>query len=174
MYSLLATFYYNIMAQQKPKLIYWKPGQAVRASQVYLDANFIVALARTAHIWQTNASALMAHFKERGTTLSLSSLALNEATYQLIRLAEKDETPSDSNLALRLDDVLLSLPILRPFEPAEPSFHRLTLKAIAELGLDPTDAFHYTAARRLGCPLVSNDAGFQKIPDEHLTLVTFF
>jgi predicted nucleic acid-binding protein len=168
------------MPVQKPKLIYWKPGQAVRATRVYPDANFIVALGHAGHIWHENAHALLAHFVERGTPLLLSSLALNEAIYQLLRLEEKEaqivpgENPVPLSLALRLEDALFSQPVLRFFEPPAAAFHRQTLKAIAELGLDPTDAFHYTAARHLSCPLVTNDAGFQKIPDSHLTLVTFF
>jgi|GEM_PF-2043951 len=168
------------MTQQKPKIIYWKPGLAVRGPQVYLDANFIVGLGRPYHIWHATANALLAHLQERNTNLILSSLALNEAIYQLIRLNEKDrdtpesESEHENSLTLRLDDVLLKLPQLRPFEPVDPAFHRQTLKAITDLGLDPTDAFHYTAARHLACPIVTNDAGFQKIPDSQLTIVTFF
>ncbi|MEI7553980.1 type II toxin-antitoxin system VapC family toxin [Candidatus Chlorohelix sp.] len=164
------------MAQQKPKLVYWKQGLAVKASKVYLDANFIVALAHPAHIWHANALALLAHFNERNTGLTLSSLALNEAIYQLMRLREKESDSPEAvpNLSLWLDDILLRSPLLRLFEPPDLAFHRKTLKAIAEHELDPTDAFHYIAARHLNCPLLSNDAGFQKIPDEHLLIVTFF
>lgn len=183
------------MAAAKPKIVFWKPGGVVRGSQVYLDANFLVGLAWAEHIWQNSASALLASLSERKTKLLLSSLALNEAIYQLMRLEEKDRArqaesdeeedweeegdreeikPVRLGWAERLDETLLSLPDLAFFEPPDVDFHRQVIRAVRDLNLDPTDAFHYSAARRVGCPLVSNDVGFQKIPDQNLVVVTFF
>ncbi len=179
----------------KPKIVYWKPGLVVRGVQVYLDANFLVGLARPGHIWHASASGLLASLNQRETRLVLSSLAFNEAIYQLLRLEQKDNqaqtepeadvadlnldsTPTDpappKSWAERLDDAALGLPNLTFFEPPDAAFHRQVVRGVRELNLDPTDAFHYAAARRLACPLVSNDVGFQKIPDQNLVVVTFF
>jgi predicted nucleic acid-binding protein len=178
------------MPAQKPKIVYWKPGGAVRAKQVYLDANFLLALSVPEHIWHESASGLLQSFQERNTPLVLSSLALNEVIYQLLRLARRDEetTKAAEEVVTEMDDIqprplswperlneaVLKLPNLKNFEPPDAAFHRQTIKGVSELGLDPTDAFHYAAARALACPLVSNDAGFQKIPDQNLTIVTFY
>ncbi len=167
----------------KPKIVYWKPGGVVRGTQVYLDANFLVGLARPSHIWHTNATALLSSLTERSTRLVLSSLALNEAIYQLLRLEQKDYEQAEEEDALaepgpgwaeRLDETTLALPNLNFFEPPDAAFHRQVIRAVRELNLDPTDAFHYSAARRLACPIVTNDVGFQKISDQNLTVVTFF
>jgi predicted nucleic acid-binding protein len=170
------------MAQSKPKMVYWKEGLAVRGTQVYLDANFMVGLVRTGHVWHVSANALLEHLKQKQINLLLSALALNEAVYQLLRLLEKDkeaseegqEVANERDLVLRLEEKLLGLSNLRYFEPPNANFHRQTLNAILNYNLDPTDAFHYTVARHLNCPLVSNDAGFQKIPDPNLTIITFY
>jgi predicted nucleic acid-binding protein len=189
------------LAGIKPKVIYFKSGgMVVRASQVYLDANFLVALSRPTHIWHTNAKALLASLQERHTKLNLSALAFNEAIYQLLRLAQRDtenpdtledgeptplfNTTSDTATASsnrhyasvlgRLDNTVLSLPDLQFFEPPNAKLHHRTLLTIVEFGLDPTDAFHYEAAHRLNCPIVTNDVQFQRIPDPNLTVVTFF
>lgn len=162
----------------------------VRGAQVYLDANFLVGLAWPGHIWHASANALRASFAERNTVLVLSSLAFNEAIYQLVRLEQKDrdkyeeegKTEEDVNTvpsvkgswAEQLDEAALGLPNLQFFEPPDALFHRQVIRAVRELNLDPTDAFHYAATRRLNCPLVSNDVGFQKIADQNLTIVTFF
>lgn len=184
------------MPAQKPKIVYWKAGGVVRAKQVYLDANFLVALSSPEHIWHANACGLLEALQQREIMLVLSSLALNEAIYQLLSLERKrdknqavleveleEENPGQDNRASdiqvlpwydRLNEEVLKLPGLKTFEPPDPSFHRQTIKNVADLGLDPTDAFHYAATRALVCPLVSNDAGFQKIPDQNLTIVTFY
>jgi predicted nucleic acid-binding protein len=172
----------------KPKIVFWKPGMVVRGKQVYLDANFLVALAQPGHVWHNSAGALLASLSERATDLVLSSLALNEAIYQLTRLEQKSraslsetaelpaETPSNdapgwaSNLNQALET--LSNPVF--FEPPDLAFHQQVVRAVTELNLDPTDAFHYSAARRLACPILTNDVGFQKIPDMNLVVVTFF
>ncbi len=183
------------MANQKPKIVYWKPGGAVRAQQVYMDTNFLVGLSEPGHIWHNSAQALLQELEARKINLILSSLALNEAIYQLLSLEQKtrkmskekeisalDESglgnsgKAESNLPWpdRLTEAVLKLPNLKNFESADNALHRQTIKGVAELGLDPTDAFHYAAARYLNCPLVSNDAGFQKIADQNLTIVTFY
>jgi len=74
----------------KPRIVFWKPGGVVRGKQVYLDANFLVGLAQPDHIWNASARGLLASLLERGTNLVLSSLALNEAIYQLTRLEQKN------------------------------------------------------------------------------------
>lgn len=155
------------MASSKPKIVYWKPGMVVRGKRVYLDANFLVGLANSEHIWNTSATLLLASFKERGTILVLSSLAFNEAIYQLSRLSEDDWY---EHLIINL----LSYINLSFFEPPDAAFNLDLIRVIREFKLDPTDAFHYCAARKIGCPLVTNDVGFQKIADQSLTLVTFF
>lgn len=173
----------------KPKVIYFKDGMSVRASQVYVDANFVVALSRPVHIWHMQAQALVAALQERGTKINLSSLAFNEAIYQLLRLAQKDQN-EDATASLppvqddinphyalvlnQLDEAVLSLPLLQLFEPPNPKLLRRALHSVVEYKLDPADAFHYEAARRLNCPLVTNDVQFQKIPDPNFTVVTFF
>lgn len=181
------------MANPKPKIIYFRPGMAVRASQVYMDANFLVALSRPAHVWHGNATALLASLQERNIKLNLSSLAFNEAVYQALRLAQRDQTTQEDNNDSGVlfspeenttknyspalgwfDTVLLDLPNLQFFEPPNARLHHRTLHAITEFGLDPTDAFHYEAAHRLNCPLVTNDVQFQRIPDPNLTIITFF
>jgi predicted nucleic acid-binding protein len=168
------------VAAAKPKIVYWKPGGVVRGTQVYLDANFLVGLARPDHIWHASASALRDSLAERGTKLVLSSLAFNEVIYQLLRLEQKDSLQTEEEPALttnwpeRLDEATLSLPNLSFFEPPDAAFQRQVIRAVYELKLDPTDAFHYAAARRLACPIVTNDVGFQKIPDQNLTIITFF
>ncbi len=173
------------MAAQKPKIVYWKPGGVVRGKQVYLDANFLVALSAPEHIWHTNARGLQQMLAERELTLILSSLAFNEAIYQLLKRpapaeAENEEANSSVPRSLlwpdRLSENVLKLPHLKSFEPPDPAlaFHRQTIRGVSELGLDPTDAFHYAAARYLNCPIITNDAGFQKIPDQNLTIVTFY
>ncbi|MEI6045619.1 MAG: type II toxin-antitoxin system VapC family toxin [Chloroflexota bacterium] len=168
------------MAIQKPKIVYWKPGGVVRAQQVYLDANFLLSLSLPDHIWHLNASGLLQALQERKITLVLSSLALNEVIYQHLKLARQNlEQPPNPLLPPlpwpdRLNEAVLKLGNLKNFEPPDPAFHRQTIRGVAELGLDPTDAFHYAAARYLNAPLVSNDAGFQKIADQHLTIVTFY
>lgn len=154
----------------------------MRGQQVYLDANFLVALSWPAHIWHTSASGLLTSFSERNTRLLLSSLALNEAIYQLMRLEERDKAENNDGEGSTsrqewpefLDSTLLSLPNIQTFEPPDLDFHRQVIKAVRDLKLDPTDAFHYSAARRLLCPIVTNDTGFQKIPDQNLVVVTFF
>ncbi|MDB5079660.1 MAG: Ribonuclease VapC [Chloroflexi bacterium] len=169
----------------KPKIVFWKPGGVVRGKQVYLDANFLVGLAQPGHIWNSSACGILASLSERGTKLVLSALALNEAIYQLDRLEQKNrarpgdtgsnEPPSlETGWAARLEQALESLSNLVFFEPPDLDFHRQVIRAVGELNLDPTDAFHYTAARRLACPILSNDVGFQKIPDQNLVVVTFF
>ncbi len=172
----------------KPKIVFWKPGGVVRGKQVYLDANFLVGLAQPDHIWHSSASGLLASLLERGTKLVLSSLALNEAIYQLIRLEQKTQArlaesgdDAGSELAAAgpgwaglLIQTLESLSNLVFFEPPDLAFHRQVIRAVQELNLDPTDAFHYSAAHRLACPILSNDVGFQKIPDQNLVVVTFF
>lgn len=172
----------------KPKIVFWKPGMVVRGKQVYLDANFLVALAQPGHIWHTSAGSLLASLSERDTGLVLSSLALNEAIYQLTRLEQKSQarppepaefvTELTSNTepgwASHLNQALESLSNLVFFEPPNLAFHRQVIRAVGELNLDPTDAFHYSAARHLACPILTNDAGFQKIPDQNLVVVTFF
>ena len=162
------------MAQSKPKIVFWKPGGVVKGTQVYLDANFLVALAWPAHIWHTQATNLCSSFKERQTALILSSLALNEAIYQLPRLIEKAAPEVQLNWNETLSQTLTELPNLRSFEPPNLAFHQAVIRGVHDLHLDPTDAFHYAAARELNCPIVTNDAGFQKIPDQNLTVVTFF
>ena len=175
------------MAQAKPKIVFWKPGVVVRGTQVYLDANFVVGLAWPAHIWHPQAQALLGSLTERATGLVLSSLALSEAIYQLMRLEQKQaapaqpetdqEAPADQlrfGWADRLDEVVNTLPNLRSFEPPDARFHRQVIRAVRDYRLDPTDAFHYTATRQLTCPIITNDVGFQKIPDQNLTVVTFF
>ena len=168
------------MAAARPKIVYWKPGGVVRGTQVYLDANFLVGLARPDHIWQASARALRDSLVERGTKLVLSSLAFNEVIYQLLRLEQKDSAQTEnepvpgSNWPERLDEAALGLPNLSFFEPPDAAFHRQVIRAVYDLKLDPTDAFHYAAARHLACPIVTNDVGFQKIPDQNLTIVTFF
>ena len=162
----------------------------IRATQVYLDANFLVALSRPAHIWHANAQALQTALQERQVKLNLSALAFNEAIYQLVRLAQRDEagnayapdealfgageTKNYAPALTRLDETVLNLPGLQFFEPPNAKMHRRVLRAISELELDPTDAFHYEAAHRLNCPLVSNDVQFQRVPDPNLTIITFF
>jgi predicted nucleic acid-binding protein len=158
----------------------------VRGKQVYLDANFLVALAQPDHIWHGSAGALLASLLERGTALVLSSLALNEAIYQLTRLeqqgrkklaetAESEEPfPNEPGWAANLNRALGSLGQPVFFEPPDLTFHRQVIRGVSELNLDPTDAFHYAAARRLAVPILTNDAGFQKIPDQNLVVVTFF
>jgi predicted nucleic acid-binding protein len=168
------------VAAAKPKIVYWKPGGVVRGTQVYLDANFLVGLARPDHIWHASASALRDSLVERATKLILSSLAFNEVIYQLLRLEQKDKDQSEAepapgaNWPERLDKAVLSLSNLSFFEPPDAAFHRQVSRAVYDLKLDPTDAFHYAATRRLACPIVTNDAGFQKIPDQNLTIITFF
>jgi predicted nucleic acid-binding protein len=168
------------MASQKPKIVYWKPGGVVRAQQVYLDANFLLALSVPEHIWHNNAKGLLQVLQERKITLMLSSLALNEVIYQLLKLArqpsleETNPLPPPLPWPDRLNEAVLKLDNLKNFEPTELAFHRQTIRGVAELGLDPTDAFHYAAAHYLNCPIVTNDAGFQKIADQHLTIVTFY
>lgn len=159
------------MAGQKPKVVYWKPGGVVRGQQVYLDANFLVGLSAPGHIWHSSARGLLAALQSRDMGLVLSSLALNEAIYQLMRL---DEAVGPVRWPDQISEAVLKLPNLKNFEPPDQTFHRQTMRGVAELGLDPTDAFHYAAARYLNCPLVSNDAGFLKIPDQSLTVVTFY
>ena len=152
----------------------------MRGTQVYLDANFLVGLARPDHIWHASACALRDSLAERGTRLVLSSLAFNEVIYQVLRLEQKDSAPAENepaqvaNWPERLDEAVLGLPNLSFFEPPEAAFHRQVIRAVYDLKLDPTDAFHYAAARHLACPIVTNDVGFQKIPDQNLTIVTFF
>lgn len=172
----------------KPKIVFWKPGGVVRGKQVYLDANFLVGLAQPDHIWHISASGLLASLLERGTNLVLSSLALNEAIYQLTRLEQKNRASllesgeaagsellaSEPGWAGLLNLTLESLSNLVFFEPPDLAFHRQVIRAVGELNLDPTDAFHYSAVRRLACPILSNDVGFQKIPDQNLVVVTFF
>jgi predicted nucleic acid-binding protein len=176
----------------RPKIVFWKPGGVVRGKQVYLDANFLVGLAQPDHIWHSSAYGLLASLLERGTKLVLSSLALNEAIYQLTRLEQKNrarlEEPGEAagenelltdgpGWAGMLNQTLDSLSIsghLVFFEPPDLAFHRQVIRAVMELNLDPTDAFHYSAAHRLACPILSNDVGFQKIPDQNLVVVTFF
>jgi predicted nucleic acid-binding protein len=172
------------MVQSKPKIVYWKEGLAVRGTQVYLDANFVVGLLRVNHVWHNTANALLEHLNQKQINLVLSSLALNEAIYQLLRLTEKDkenagtvdppEKSGEREILSKIEESLFSAVNLCYFEAPNTNFHRQTLNAIFNYGLDPTDAFHYAAARHLNCPLVSNDAGFQKIPDPNLTLITFF
>ncbi len=172
------------MAGAKPKLVFWKPGLVVRAAQVYLDANFLVALAWPEHIWHASATGLSAAMQARGTRLILSSLAFNEAIYQLIKLAEKEQSRrseaagfdngAELNWHSSLDRAVAGLATLDFFEPANISFQRQVIRAVRDLNLDPTDAFHYAAAARLNCPIVTNDVGFQKLPDANLTVVTFF
>jgi predicted nucleic acid-binding protein len=175
----------------RPKIVFWKPGGVVRGKQVYLDANFLVSLAQPDHIWHSSAHDLLASLLERGTKLVLSSLALNEAIYQLTRLEQKnrarleepDEVAGSELLTIgpgwagMLNQALVSLSLsgnLGFFEPPDMAFHQQVIRAVQELNLDPTDAFHYSAARRLACPILSNDVGFQKIPDQNLVVVTFF
>lgn len=165
----------------KPKIVFWKPGGVVRGKQVYLDANFLVALAHPTHIWHGSAGMLLASLSEQGTRLVLSSLALNEAIYQLIRLEQKNRTEPgavETNLepgwANQLNQTLSTLTNPVFFEPPDLTFHEQVIRAVGELNLDPTDAFHYSAARRLTCPIVTNDVGFQKISDQNLVVVTFF
>lgn len=166
---------------------------AVRASQVYLDANFLVALSRPTHVWHNTAEALLANLQERNIKLNLSSLAFNEAVYQVLKLAQRDQ-PSQQDIITEaalfdpeentaknyssalgwLDTVLLDSPNLQFFEPPNARLHHRTIQAITEYGLDPTDAFHYEAAHRLNCPIITNDVQFQRIPDPNLTIVTFF
>lgn len=170
----------------KPRIVFWKPGGVVRGKQVYLDANFLVGLSQPDHIWNASARGLLASLLERGTKLVLSSLALNEAIYQLTRLEQKNRTrllemgdiaesdSVESGWASNLNQVLESLANPVFFEPPDLAFHQQVIRAVRELNLDPTDAFHYSAARRLACPILSNDVGFQKIPDQNLVVVTFF
>jgi predicted nucleic acid-binding protein len=168
------------VAVAKPKIVFWKPGGVVRGTQVYLDANFLVGLARPDHIWHASASALREALAERGTRLVLSSLAFNEVIYQLLRLEQKDASQAENELASgmnwpeRLEAAALDLPNLSFFEPPDAAFHRQVIRGVYDLKLDPTDAFHYAAAHHLACPIVTNDVGFQKIPDQNLTIVTFF
>jgi len=168
------------MAAQKPKIIYWKPGGVIKAQQVYLDANFLLALSVPGHLWHTQARGLLEALQARNTALVLSSLALNEVIYQLLRLHRQQEEAglTDGSITLpwqdRLNETVLKLPNLKHFEPGEAAFHRQTIRGVSELGLDPTDAFHYEAAHRLNCPLVSNDVQFQRVPDPNLTIITFF
>ncbi len=172
----------------KPKIVFWKPGMVVRGKQVYLDANFLVALAEPGHVWHTSAGALLASLSARATNLALSSLALNEAIYQLTRLEQKNRarlsepgelaaktiSNNEPGWAANLKAALESLSNLVFFEPPDLAFHQQVIRAVSELNLDPTDAFHYSAAHRLACPILTNDAGFQKIPDQNLVVVTFF
>ncbi len=169
----------------KPKIVYWKPGGVVRGAQVYLDANFLVGLAWAEHIWHSQATALRDSLVKHSTQMILSSLAFNEAIYQLLRLEEKKrDTAQDalsdtsavipSSWADLLDQSTFNIPNLAYFEPPDAAFHRQVIRAVRELNLDPTDAFHYAATRHLNCPIITNDAGFQKIPDQNLTIVTFF
>ncbi|MBN9388919.1 MAG: type II toxin-antitoxin system VapC family toxin [Chloroflexi bacterium] len=170
----------------RPKIVFWKPGMVVRGKQVYLDANFLVALAQPDHIWHSSAGALLESLLERNTALVLSSLALNEAIYQLTRLEQKnrkklaeageaEETfPTEPSWAASLNRALESLGQPVFFEPPDLAFHQQVIRGVGELNLDPTDAFHYAAARRLAVPILSNDVGFQKIPDQNLVVVTFF
>ena len=167
----------------KPKIVFWKPGLVVRGKQVYLDANFLVALAQPDHVWHQSAGAIQASLAERSTNLVLSSLALNEAIYQLTRLEQKNRAKSGEDgdasnntpgWGVQLNLALESLKNVVFFEPPDLAFHQQVIRAVNELNLDPTDAFHYSAAKRLGCPILSNDVGFQKIPDQNLVVVTFF
>ncbi len=168
------------MAQPKPKIVFWKPGTLVRGEQVYLDANFLVALAGPDHIWHRQATALQQSLAERQTGLVLSTLALNEAIYQLQRLAQKappariENESGLQNWQDRLSEVVENMPNFRAFEPPGAAFHRQVIRAVSDLALDPTDAFHYAATRHLNCPIITNDAGFQKIADQNLTIVTYF
>lgn len=196
----------------------------VRGEQVYLDANFLVAIAWQPHIWNASARVLQEHLAERNIKLTLSSLALNEAIFQLKSLEQKarqktadapapqpvtkDEDTDDldefydddddeddfarynprhkpvpvpppprSNVpewSSALELALGNLPNVVQFEPPDLDFHRAVINGVRKLRLDPTDAFHYAAARRLNCPIVTNDAGFQRIGDASLVVVTFF
>jgi predicted nucleic acid-binding protein len=142
----------------------------------------VVGLVRTGHVWHNSAKALLEYLKQKPLTIQLSALALNEAIYQLLRLNDKEKAQDETEetvdrereILRRLEEALFSAPNLKYFEPPNTNFHRQTLNAIFSYKLDPTDAFHYTAARHLNCPLVSNDAGFQKILDPNLTIITFF
>lgn len=214
------------MAAGKPKIILWKPGIVVRNPKIYLDANFLVGLAWPWHVWNSSANLMLAHLAEQQTQLALSSLAMNEAIFQLKSFEQKAnqkqaalqnetakviETPETApNLEEDFDDndyadepnlrqyrlksaktspvakpkapqwpglleqMLEKLPNLSFFEPADTAFHLEVIRAVHQFKLDPTDAFHYAVAKQLGCPILTNDAGFQKIPDSGLTVITFF
>ncbi len=142
----------------------------------------MVALANPDHIWHTNAWGLLESLQSRNTSLLISSLALNEVIYQLLYLEKKVEPPAEESETLptwnrwpdRVNENILKLSNLKIFEPPGLDFHRQTIKGVTEWGLDPTDAFHYAAAHSLNCPIITNDAGFQKIPDQNLVIVTFY
>jgi predicted nucleic acid-binding protein len=197
----------------------------VRGEQVYLDANFLVAIAWQPHIWHASANVLQEHLAERNIKLTLSSLALNEAIFQLKSLEQKARQKADAKPApvaapqpsaeteeddldfyddededdyarynprykpvpqppapkpnipewsSALELALGKLPNVVQFEPPDLDFHRAVINGVRKMRLDPTDAFHYAAARRLNCPIVTNDAGFQRIGDVNLVVVTFF
>lgn len=217
------------MAVGKPKIILWKPGTVVRNPKIYLDANFLVGLAWPWHVWNSSANLMLAHLAEQQTGLALSSLAMNEAIFQLksfeqkanqkqaalqneaVKQAETSKADlgqeeefddnDDNDYAdepdLRryrlkpaktspvakpkspqwpdlLEQMLAKLPNLGFFEPDDTAFHLEVIRAVHQFKLDPTDAFHYAAAKQLDCPILTNDAGFQKIPDAGLTVITFF